>query len=102
MSHFYSNIRGSRGAATRCGTKNSGIVAEAYSYEGGARITIEHRNGEDHLIIKFIDHPASSNQSVTILDEPLRLVKSNSSAMGYITRAIEHSPQGRDNFDPEK
>lgn len=35
MSHFYSSIRGNRGPATRCGSKASGITAEATGWDIG-------------------------------------------------------------------
>jgi hypothetical protein len=34
MSHFYGTLKGNRGEATRCGTKNSGMITEAASWEG--------------------------------------------------------------------
>lgn len=34
MSHFYGTLQGSRGQATRCGTKDSGITATAASWQG--------------------------------------------------------------------
>lgn len=40
MAHYYSRIKGHRGAATRCGSKSSGITARADSYSVGARIEI--------------------------------------------------------------
>lgn len=37
MSHFYGTIQGSRGAATRCGTKSSGIEVVAAAWGGAVR-----------------------------------------------------------------
>ena len=37
MSHFYGTIYGNRGAGTRCGTKDSGMVAIAASWDGCIR-----------------------------------------------------------------
>lgn len=34
MSHFYGTMKGSRGEATRCGTKNSGMRVTAASWAG--------------------------------------------------------------------
>ena len=37
MSHFYGTLQGNRGEATRCGTKNSGLVTYAASWSGAIR-----------------------------------------------------------------
>lgn len=37
MSHFYGTLKGSRGDTTRCGTRNSGLVAIAASWSGCVR-----------------------------------------------------------------
>lgn len=41
MSHFYGTLKGSRGQATRCGTKDSGIMASAQSWDGSITVYIE-------------------------------------------------------------
>jgi hypothetical protein len=40
MSKFYGVLQGSRGQATRCGTKGSGITATAASWAGAIETTI--------------------------------------------------------------
>jgi hypothetical protein len=40
MSHFYGTMEGSRGKATRCGTKNSGMTVTAASWRGAVRTTL--------------------------------------------------------------
>lgn len=47
MAHFYSSIQGSRGEATRCGTKNSGIVSSVMCAEGRIVTRIWHNEGRD-------------------------------------------------------
>lgn len=42
MSHFYSEIQGARGPATRTGTKNSGIRANVRSWSGDATLRLVH------------------------------------------------------------
>ena len=37
MSHFYGVLQGSRGEATRCGNKGSGLEVRAASWEGSVR-----------------------------------------------------------------
>ena len=38
MSHFYASIHGSRGEATRQGTKNSGITGHIRGWNTGAKV----------------------------------------------------------------
>lgn len=45
MSTFYGTIHGCRGAATRCGTRNSGMRAAAQSYNGSLIATVS--NGKE-------------------------------------------------------
>lgn len=37
MSHFYGDLSGNRGEATRCGTKSSGIAAHVRGWSFGVR-----------------------------------------------------------------
>ena len=37
MSHFYGTLKGTRGEATRCGDKSSGITTTAASWHGAVR-----------------------------------------------------------------
>lgn len=40
MSHFYGTLKGTRGEATRCGTKTSGLVSHAASWNGAVRTSL--------------------------------------------------------------
>jgi hypothetical protein len=40
MSHFYGDLKGSRGRATRCGTSNSGIVSHVRGWNIGCRAEV--------------------------------------------------------------
>jgi len=51
MSHFYGYLQGSRGEATRCGTKTSGINAHLRSWNNVVYASLEDNNGEDVLIL---------------------------------------------------
>ena len=53
MSEFYGTMRGSRGQATRTGTKNSGIFVVLSSYDKSASIRLmKDGDGKDVLIVK--------------------------------------------------
>jgi hypothetical protein len=47
MSHYYASIQGPKGAATRCGTKGSGISTHVRTWDFGIKVIITHRNGRD-------------------------------------------------------
>jgi hypothetical protein len=40
MSHFYGTLRGSRGEATRCGSRASGVSAVAASWKGAVHVRV--------------------------------------------------------------
>ena len=40
MAHFYGDLQGCRGAATRMGTKNSGISAHIRGWDFGVRVSV--------------------------------------------------------------
>ena len=42
MAHFYGTLKGTRGEATRCGGKGSGLVTYAASWEGAVRVDLSH------------------------------------------------------------
>ena len=47
MSHFYGTLEGSRGEATRCGTKDSGMQAIAAGWGGAIRVDVYRQDGVD-------------------------------------------------------
>ena len=46
MAHFYGTLKGSRGEATRCGSKSSGLVAYAASWQGAIRSEVFVTDGQ--------------------------------------------------------
>ena len=51
MAHFYASMQGSRGEATRVGTKSSGLTAHIRGWDIGARVELSHRDGRDYVRI---------------------------------------------------
>lgn len=52
MAHFIGYLQGSRGEASRLGTKNTGIDARAQGWEIGGKIIMEcNKDGEDIVTI---------------------------------------------------
>lgn len=58
MAHFYGTLQGSRGEATRLGTKNSGIMTTTCSYQGKVRVCLnfDPRTGQDIATISLAKH----------------------------------------------
>lgn len=55
MSHFYGTMQGSRGQATRCGTKVSGIEVVAAGWGGAIRTTLfVNSEGQDCYLVEQI------------------------------------------------
>ena len=54
MAHFYGIVRGSRGEATRCGTKNSGLGTIAASHQGAVDVILSTIDGVDSVVVALI------------------------------------------------
>ena len=55
MAHFYADIKGCRGEASRLGSKASGIIAHVASWAGSVRVSISHdeKTGEDWACVSL-------------------------------------------------
>jgi hypothetical protein len=53
MSHCYGVLNGSRGEATRCGTKSSGMTATAASWQGAVSVSLYERDGIDYARVSL-------------------------------------------------
>lgn len=58
MAHFYGNLKGSRGAATRCGTARSGLTVSARSWKGS--VTVEMRETDSGTWCRILASEGSS------------------------------------------
>lgn len=55
MAQFYGVLNGSRGTATRCGTKRSGMTATAASWSGAVRVNVyEDAEGHERAVVELI------------------------------------------------
>ncbi len=61
MAHYLGEVSGSRGSATRLGTKNSGMVTKAMSWSGMVRVDVVHDDatGEDRFTVEQRQHPGN-------------------------------------------
>jgi len=53
MSHFYGVLQGSRGRATRCGTRGSGMQTTAASWQGCVTVSLYERDGRDYARVQL-------------------------------------------------
>lgn len=51
MARYYATVQGNRGAASRCGSKHSGIRATANGWDTGAEIEIRYENERDVVYV---------------------------------------------------
>ena len=52
MSHFYGSLKGARGEATRCGTKNSGMQTITAGWQGAIQVNVEvNQDGDDYYTV---------------------------------------------------
>jgi len=64
MSRFYGTLQGSRGEATRCGTKDSGVETYAAGWSGAIRVKVyPGANGEDRYIVSLVPWQSSGGSS---------------------------------------
>ena len=68
MSHFYGTLQGSRGEATRCGTKNSGLTTCAAGWSGAISVYISEVNGVDHYTVDLIPWQNSGGRSTRLAE----------------------------------
>jgi hypothetical protein len=61
MAHFLGDVSGSRGKASRLGTKKSGMTARAMSWSGMVRVDVVHDDatGEDRFTVSQEQHPSN-------------------------------------------
>ena len=80
MSHFYGDLRGSRGEATRCGTRASGISSHPRGWRVGVRV--EGRDGGGNYDVFDVELTRGSNDSDT--RQPLATVHTDSNGSWHV------------------
>lgn len=53
MAHFYGILQGSRGEASRAGSKSSGLTTTAASWQGAVSVTLYERDGRDCACVQL-------------------------------------------------
>ena len=72
MSHFYGTLNGQAGEATRCGSKSSGLVAVAASWNGAIRVELwVGADGQDRFSVEQISWEGNGNSEVLIHGAPI-------------------------------
>lgn len=65
MSTFYGMVQGHRGAATRVGSRNSGFIATAQSFNGSVITNLAY-DSENNLVIRLSLNEGSSTCGDTV------------------------------------
>lgn len=63
MSHFYGDVQGNRGVATRGGSKDSGIEGHIRGWHTGARVECHHDDASGKDIVSVYRTGGSSSRS---------------------------------------
>lgn len=63
MAHFYGEVRGGRGEATRCGTKKSGLRSRAAGWGLGATVSMYHSEDEEMDHVSIVIDEGNGNHS---------------------------------------
>ena len=73
MSHFYANIRGHRGEATRMGTKSSGMYSNTAGWKGAISVYVWYDNekDEDRYRVQLNTWQGSRGRNRVIASGPL-------------------------------
>ncbi len=79
MSHFYGDLQGSRGSATRCGTRSSGISSHPRGWNVGVKV--EGRHGGGNYDVFEIDLTKGSNGTE---QRPLATVHTDSKGRWHV------------------
>ena len=66
MSHFYGTLEGSRGGATRCGTKQSGLTTRAAGWQGCITVNVTHADGHDYFTVDLSPWKGSIGRTVCL------------------------------------
>lgn len=82
MSHFYADIQGSRGPASRCGTKQSGIMGHIRGWNVGVSVTIEYDKENDRDIVRVYKTGGSNHYGESILIAELTDSKPSDTLLG--------------------
>lgn len=69
MAHFYGTLKGSRGEATRTGTKQSGIATYAAGWGGAIRTVLYHVDGKDMFRVEMVEWKGAGKYRVLAVGE---------------------------------
>jgi hypothetical protein len=64
MAHYFGEVQGTRGKATRLGTRSSGLRVTAASWSGAIRVELEHINGRERFLIVALDWPSGDSRRI--------------------------------------
>ena len=82
MSHFYADIQGNKGQASRCGTKESGISGHIRGWNIGVVVSIEYDMKNDRDIVRVYKTGGSNHYGESILIAELTDSKPSDTLLG--------------------
>ena len=67
MAQFQADIEGTRGRASRLGTKTSGMLAVVRSWEGQVSVYLSHHDDVDHAYVTLEPHSSHGGSGRIVL-----------------------------------
>lgn len=64
MAHFIGYLQGNRGAASRLGTKNSGVDVTARGWNIGGSVRVYHAEGKDYVVFTLDGGSNDTNEKL--------------------------------------
>ena len=72
MAHFYSTLNGAKGEATRAGTKQSGLIANAFGWDLGGRVRMEYNAKLDTDVVNLYVTRGNNDRSTLVASYIIR------------------------------
>ena len=88
MSHFYGTLKGGRGEATRCGTRNSGLTTYAAGWKGAIRVHVWNDEGVDRFQVSLEPWQGSGGRSRSLVSGHLNSDISSYKAQHAVETAL--------------
>lgn len=97
MAHFYAQMKGNKGEATRCGTKGSGMSVQAAGWKGAIDVQLTARNDHDCYVVRLTPWMSSGGFARIIAEGKLDSVQGIDLAMVNMRKALRDIQEQAEN-----
>lgn len=89
MAHFYGTLQGSRGLASRLGTKNSGLETVAAGWQGAIKVEVWEDNGRDMYRVTLMPWQGSGGRPQMLAEGELNAALDEAEAAAAIGEDVD-------------